>query len=72
MSSVSLINGHIDDDYIDNTADLVEVVRCKNCKKYADFDIHNSKRFTFHFCNKFQTVMEENDYCSYGERRDVK
>ena len=67
MSSVSLINGHIDDD-----VDFVKVVRCKSCRHYANFDIHNSKRLTFHFCNKFRTIMEENNYCSYGERRDKK
>lgn len=54
------------------SADVVEVVRCKDCKKYADFDIHNGKRLTFHFCNKFSTITTENDYCSFGERRDEK
>lgn len=44
------------------TADVVEVVRCKDCKYHAEF---SSK------CNKLNlTPMWPNDYCSYGERAD--
>lgn len=48
-------------------ADVVLVVRCKDCKHYTDFDAHNCKRFDFHFCNKFGNVTREMDFCSYGE-----
>ena len=42
------------------TADVVEVVRCKDCKYHAEF---SSK------CNKLNlTPMWPNDFCSYGER----
>ena len=45
------------------TADVVEVVRCKDCKHHAEF---SSK------CNKLNlTPMWPNDYCSYGERADT-
>lgn len=45
-----------------DTADVVEVVRCKDCKYHAEF---SSK------CNKLNlTPMWPNDYCSYGERAD--
>ena len=45
------------------TADVVEVVRCKDCKYRAEF---SSK------CNKLNlTPMWPNDYCSYGERADT-
>ena len=45
------------------TADVVEVVRCKDCKYHAEF---SSK------CNKLNlTPMWPNDYCSYGERTDT-
>lgn len=44
------------------TADVVEVVRCKDCKYHAEF---SSK------CNKLNlTPMWPNDYCSYGERAE--
>ena len=51
------------------TADVVEVVRCKDCKhctlteegEHAHDDI---------VCDYFMTDgMLDNDYCSYGERR---
>ena len=44
------------------SADVVEVVRCKDCKYHAEF---SSK------CNKLHlTPMRPNDFCSYGERRE--
>ena len=52
------------------TADVVEVVRCKDCKKYSDFDNKNCKRLTFHFCTRFDNIMKEDDFCSYGERKE--
>ena len=51
---------------IDNqpTADVVEVVRCKDCKYYNAIDADRLSE-----CEKgFETYG--NDYCSYGERKD--
>lgn len=46
------------------TADVVEVVRCKDCKWH-------SKLCGEGFCSNFSiTGFENDDYCSYGERRD--
>lgn len=47
------------------TADVVEVVRCKDCKRYTK----NC------FCEYWQSVgavaqLASFDYCSYGERRE--
>ena len=50
-------------------ADVVPVVRCKDCKHYTDFDASNCKRLKFHFCNKFGNITREMDFCSYGERK---
>ena len=58
------------------TADVVEVVRCKDCKKF----IKKGEEFliddVFGICEKSRTGFfddgEEvygNDFCSYGERR---
>ena len=45
-----------------DAADVVEVVRCKDCKYHAEF---SSK------CNKLNlTPMLPSDYCSYGERAE--
>ena len=48
------------------TADVVEVVRCKDCKYYvANYCARDIKGRT----NMF--YMESDDFCSYGERRDT-
>ena len=52
-------------------ADVAPVVRCKDCKHYTDFDPHDCKRLRFHFCNKFNNITRESDFCSYGERKEV-
>lgn len=50
------------------TADVVEVVRCKDCKHYGGI--------TYGFvCRKYSGVdtkvcTEKDHYCSYGERRE--
>ena len=52
---------------IDNTptADVVEVVRCKDCKHYvAEYCTRDIKGRT----NMF--YMQPDDFCSYGERKD--
>lgn len=52
-------------------ADVAPVVRCKDCKHYTEFDVHNCKRLDFHFCNKLGNITRESDFCSYGERKEV-
>ena len=45
-----------------NKADVVEVVRCKDCRWWRDID---------HTCKySFTSPMCANDYCSHGERAD--
>ena len=47
------------------TADVVEVVRCRDCKHYiASYCTRDIKGRT----NMF--YMTENDFCSYGERKE--
>lgn len=45
------------------TADVVEVVRCKDC-------IHKRNGFCEHHDGLF--LPEDNNYCSYGVRKDTK
>ena len=54
--------------------DIVEVVRCKDCKhnvanwKHDELDIGDYTDIT---CDYFMTDgMEADDYCSYGERKE--
>lgn len=48
-----------------HAADVVEVVRCKDCKYHKD----TSVKMYAHCCLIGQTVSND-DFCSYGERRD--
>lgn len=48
-------------------ADVVEVVRCKNCKYYEP---HGNGTFGLCKCRKCKGIRGENDYCSYGERKE--
>ena len=45
--------------------DVVEVVRCKNCKNYELMKSNNS-----HFCNKFGGYVTEDDFCSRAQKMD--
>lgn len=53
--------------------DVVEVVRCKDCKSYTDN--MNDKTLRNGFCGRKTAgifdVKKPTDYCSYGERRDT-
>ena len=47
------------------TVDAVEVVRCEDCKYFG----HNIENDTYCRCTGGLSDPEENDFCSYGERR---
>lgn len=52
------------------TVDAVEVVRCKNCKKWMDFS--NYKGWENRgFCFLHETNNSSDDFCSYGERKEA-
>lgn len=46
------------------TADVVEVVRCKDCVHRDPED-----RKCEHYMNNNIFIRQDNDYCSYGERK---
>ena len=49
------------------TADVVEVVRCKDCKYSCDEDITGK----YILCNrKMLGMVRAEDFCSFGEGRD--
>lgn len=48
-------------------ADVVEVVRCKDCRYYQNAKV-NEKGFLI--CPASGMEITETDYCSYGERMD--
>ena len=46
------------------SADVVELVTCKDCKRYERSIVHNK-----HFCNKYGGYVVENDFCSRAEKK---
>ena len=46
------------------TVDVVEVVRCKDCKKYSPFNCVN-----YGICGLHGSSTDGNAYCSEGERK---
>ncbi len=46
--------------------DAVKVVRCKDC---ARADLY-SNRPCYLFCMEHHRLVEKDDFCSYGERKD--
>lgn len=52
------------------TSDVVEVVRCNDCV-YQQRDWPSSDGDKgYHYCVMMDFVTKQNDYCSYGERRE--
>lgn len=52
------------------TADVVEVVRCCDCKhRQENPDINNTCYLTCNNIYGIQGTIEPDDYCSYGERK---
>ena len=45
------------------TADVVEVVRCKDC-------VHRYGDYCHRFHDGYSAFIRENDFCSYGEMKD--
>ena len=48
------------------TADVQEVIYCKNCKNYLKFENGDV------VCEEFGGYIKDNDFCSRGERKDGK
>jgi hypothetical protein len=53
------------------TADVVPVVRCKDCKHYKT-DSYYCQKTKQGYCELDDTVKQKQGYCSYGERSNKK
>lgn len=53
------------------TIDAVEVVRCKDCR-FSEIFQNDSSGVMAMYCRAFtfERMIAEDDYCSYGERRE--
>lgn len=50
-------------------ADVVEIVRCKNCKHFCPYEGEEHKGDCAELVG-LESCVYEDDYCSYGERKD--
>lgn len=48
-----------------DAVDVAPVVRCKDCKRSAQM-----AEAGFGWCSKFSNITLDNDFCSYGERKE--
>lgn len=53
------------------TADVVEVVRCKDCKKYVNGKCDEIEWFMDGYFQGTFEMRQPDDYCSRGERKDT-
>ena len=51
------------------TADVVEVVRCKDCVHSCECELPMVPKEVL-WCNKLVSLAHEKHFCSYGERRE--
>lgn len=51
------------------TADVVEVVRCKECE-YLLFDTEYCKLHNRGYCKFDDTIKQPNHFCGYGTRKE--
>ena len=54
------------------TADVVEIVRCKNCEHYYDGKCYVANRSPLFKYDVNIHHRKEDDFCSYGEERRSK
>lgn len=54
--------------YSQPSADVVEVVRCKDCKHFCPYEGEEHKGDCAELVG-LESCVYEDDYCSYGERR---
>ena len=53
--------------WFEDKENFVEVVRCKDCKFYEKAEYDEGFKTV---CRLYKRQMQENDYCSYGERKE--
>lgn len=52
------------------TVDAVEVVRCRDCEWYKTHYSWDGKERKVCGIEPFEPIRQEEDYCSYGERKE--
>ena len=54
-------------------ADVIEVVRCKDCKYFSSFEYSEQQGLCINHSglNGIDACVSEDDFCSYGETRNT-
>jgi hypothetical protein len=52
--------------------DVIPVIRCKDCNQSFQRYDHTLSYLQLWWCDKWKNIMRGCDYCSFGERRDIK
>ena len=60
QTPLGLLRACVDD------APSIDIVRCKECKSYDTEAYQNG----YGYCSNHMSVLEDNDFCSYGERKE--
>lgn len=59
------------ENYMEKNPDIVEVVRCKDCKHYNNGECaYHSEPKEMRMYERWTVDVDDNDYCSCGERRE--
>ena len=58
-------------DYVEEApaADVVEVVRCKDCKHHEEL-LNNNDENVLCWVHGLDVIVDGNGYCNYGERKE--
>lgn len=71
---LAFVRRALNDKALVSTADVAPVVRCKDCKWFADNN--GGEWYGCQMFNAIRAVPEDapkpNDFCSYGERKDAE
>ena len=60
----------IKNDYISQpSADVAEVVRCKDCEHHEEL-LNNNDENVLCWVHDIDVIVDGNGYCSYGERKE--
>ena len=46
-----------------------EIIRCKDCKYWSEYEFINGKRKSFPWCELHMKFSKKDDFCSHAERR---
>lgn len=55
--------------FLESLSAQPEIIRCKDCKYWSEYEYINGKLESFPWCELDMTFSKEDDFCSRAERR---